>query len=328
MSKKRNPIKCTFFGYTLAETKRNKIIRFLKKNNYDFEETYDYKIIVRDITFEGFHCKKVKLDFFRDAIWSIDADLGVFEDENLFKSTYDKLSTTFNNKYGNHCIIKDDYGCAYEDDDMLCDFICRDKHIEFSYTVTNVDVKTLNIMKKHHWHLILENNITAPKTGVYLFAIRNNYAISYECHKLKEGDSFYGVIGASTAAPTDNFVPVAYHFCKEYVDSNSISKSSCITDSSWRQCVFDSTSKGLRVVAFTLNGVLTYAISESSVFFFEKEESFTYKDTHLSQCWGDEMKIQQDIKILAYHYIEFFGNVGSSYWWYKYRKIHSDENEM
>ena len=161
-----------------------------------------------------------------------------------------------------------------------------------------------------------------------MFAIRNNYDISYECHKLKEGDSFYGVIGASTAAPTDNFVPVAYHFCKEYVDSNSISKSSCITDSSWRQCVFDSTSKGLRVVAFTLNGVLTYAISESSVFFFEKEESFTYKDTHLSLCWGDEMKIQQDIKILAYHYIEFFGNVGSSYWWYKYRKIHSDENEM
>ena len=211
---------------------------------------------------------------------------------------------------------------------MLCDFICRDKHIEFSYTVTNVDVKTLNIMKKHHWHLILENNITAPKTGVYLFAIRNNYDISYECHKLKEGDSFYGVIGASTAAPTDNFVPVAYHFCKEYVDSNSISKSSCITDKSWRQCVFDSTSKGLRVVAFTLNGVLTYAISESSVFFFEKEESFIYKDTHLSPCWGDEMKIQQDIKILAYHYIEFFGNVGSSYWWYKYRKIHSDENEM
>lgn len=265
MSKKRNPIKCTFFGYTLAETKRNKIIRFLKKNNYDFEETYDYKIIVRDITFEGFHCKKVKLDFCRETIWSIDADLGVFEDENLFKSTCDKLSTTFNNKYGNHCIIKDDYGCAYEDDDMLCDFICRDKHIEFSYTVTNVDVKTLNIMKKHHWHLILENNVTAPKTGVYLFAIRNNYDISYECHKLKEGDSFYGVIGASTAAPTDNFVPVAYHFCKEYVDSNSISKSSCITDSSWRQCVFDSTSKGLRVVAFTLNGVLTYAISESKI---------------------------------------------------------------
>lgn len=64
MSKKKNPIKCTFFGFTMAETKRNKIIRFLKKNNYDFEETYDYKIIVRNITFEGFHCQKVKLDFF------------------------------------------------------------------------------------------------------------------------------------------------------------------------------------------------------------------------------------------------------------------------
>ena len=52
MSKKKNPIKCTFFGFTMAETKRNKIIRFLKKNNYDFEETYDYNIIVRNIIFE------------------------------------------------------------------------------------------------------------------------------------------------------------------------------------------------------------------------------------------------------------------------------------
>ena len=266
------------------------------------------------------------MDFFRDAIWSIDADLGVFEDENLFKSTYDKLSTTFNNKYGDYCIIKDDFGCAYEDENMICEFICRDKQITFSYTDNNVEIKTSNILKKHHWRLILENNITAPKTGVYLLAIRHDYDISYECHKMKEGDSFYGVVGTSTAAPTDNFVPVAYHFFKEFVDSNSISKSSCITDSSWRQCVFDSVSRGLRVVAFTLNGFLTYGISEYSVFFFEKEESFTYKDTHLSPCWGDE-KNQQDIKILAYHYIEFFGREGSSYWWCKYHKIHSDENE-
>ena len=187
MSKKKNPIKCTFFGFTMAETKRNKIIRFLKKNNYDFEETYDYNIIVRNITFEGFHCKKVKLDFCREAIWRIDADLGVFEDENLFKSTYDKLSTTFNNKYGDYCIIKDDLGCAYEDEDMICEFTCRDKQITFSYTVMNVDIKTLNILKKHHWRLILENNITAPKSGVYLLAIKHDYDISYECHKMKEG---------------------------------------------------------------------------------------------------------------------------------------------
>jgi hypothetical protein len=150
MSKKKNPIKCTFFGFTMAETKRNKIIRFLKKNNYDFEETYDHKIIVRNITFEGFHCQKVKLDFFRDAIWSIDADLGVFEDENLFKSTYDKLSTTFNNKYGNYCIIKDDLVCVYEDEDMICEFTCRDKQITFSYIDMNVEIKTSNILKKHH----------------------------------------------------------------------------------------------------------------------------------------------------------------------------------
>lgn len=40
------------------------------------------------------------------------------------------------------------------------------------------------------------------------------------------------------------------------------------------------------------------------------------------------MNNQQDIKILAYHYIEFFGEDGHSYWWSKYWKIHSDENEM
>ena len=55
---------------------------------------------------------------------------------------------------------------------------------------------------------------------------------------------------------------------------------------------------------------LDYQVEENKIhFFFEKEESFTYKDTHLSPCWGDE-KNQQDIKILAYHYIEFFGEDG------------------
>lgn len=235
----------------------------------------------------------------------------------------------FNSKYENYCIISDDAGCAYEDENTLLDLVCRDKQIVFSYTATNVEIMTSNIMKKHHWRLILETNITAPKTGVYLFAIRNDDNISYECYKLKEGESFYSVVGASTAAPTEKFVPIAYHFFKEFVDSNCISKSSCITDSSWRQCVFDSfDKKGLRVVAFTLNGTLTYGISELGVSFFE-EESLTYKDNHLyPSWWHHEMNNQQDIKILAYHYIEFFGYEGRSYWWRKYRKIHSDENEM
>lgn len=329
MKKKANPIQRKFFFGTIAETTRKKIIRYLKKNNYDFEETYDDKIIVRNITFEGFHCKEVTLSLFREVVYYINADLGVFEDENLFKSTYDKLNTTFNSKYENYCIINEDTGCAYEDENTLLDFVCRDKQIVFSYTATNVEIMTSNIMKKHHWRLILETNITAPKTGVYLFAIRNVDHISYECYKLKEGESFYSVVGASTAAPTDKFVPIAYHFFKEFVDSNCISKSSCITDSSWRQCVFDSfDKKGLRVVAFTLNGTLTYGISELGVSFFE-EESLTYKDNHLyPSWWHHEMNNQQDIKILAYHYIEFFGEDGHSYWWSKYWKIHSDENEM
>ena len=142
MSKKKNPIKCTFFGFTMAETKRNKIIRFLKKNNYDFEETYDYKIIVRNITFEGFYCKEVTLTLFREVVFDINADLGVFKDENLFKSTSDKLRTTFNCKYENYCIINEDTGCAYEDENTVLNFVCRDKQIVVSYTATNVEMIT------------------------------------------------------------------------------------------------------------------------------------------------------------------------------------------
>lgn len=173
MKEKANPIQRKFFFGTIAETTRKKIIRYLKKNNYDFEETYDDKIIVRNITFEGFHCKEVTLSLFREVVHYINADLGVFEDENLFKSTSDKLNTMFNSKYENYCIISDDAGCAYEDENTLLDLVCRDKQIVFSYTATNVEIMTSNIMKKHHWRLILETNITAPKTGVYLFAIRN-----------------------------------------------------------------------------------------------------------------------------------------------------------
>ena len=91
MKKKANPIQRKFFFGTIAETTRKKIIRYLKKNNYDFEETYDYKIIVRNITFEGFHCKEVTLSLFREVVYYINADLGVFEDENLFKSTHSSI---------------------------------------------------------------------------------------------------------------------------------------------------------------------------------------------------------------------------------------------
>lgn len=147
MKEKANPIQRKFFFGTIAETTRKKIIRYLKKNNYDFEETYDDKIIVRNITFEGFHCKEVTLSLFREVVYYINADLGVFEDENLFKSTYDKLNTTFNSKYENYCIINEDTGCAYEDENTLLDFVCRDKQIEFSYTATNVEIMTSNIMK-------------------------------------------------------------------------------------------------------------------------------------------------------------------------------------
>lgn len=46
-------------------------------------------------------------------------------------------------------------------------------------------------MKKNHWHLLLEPDMKAPVSGIYLFAIRDDNHISYECRKLNEGESFY-----------------------------------------------------------------------------------------------------------------------------------------
>lgn len=179
-------------------------------------------------------------------------------------------------------------------------------------------------MKKHHWYLILEPNMSAPKTGVYLFAIRNDNHISYECHKMDEGDSFYSAVGSSSTDPTDWFVPIAYHFCNEYVGFNELIKSSFVTESSWYPCHLDIKTDGLRVLAFTLNGFLTYGISERCVSSFERNESFTYIHTYLYPWWDDEMNNQQDIKNLAYHYVEFFGKKGHSYWWNEYREKQSN----
>ena len=123
-------------------------------------------------------------------------------------------------------------------------------------------------MKKHHWHLILEPNMSAPKTGVYLFAIRN-----------------------------DN------HICDYQTD-------------------------GLRMLAFTLKGVLQYAFTEESCVSLERG-CLIYSGDYLfsTDCYTDsaeEDDIRQDTRLIAYHYVEFFGEKGHSYWWNEYRKKQSN----
>lgn len=183
-------------------------------------------------------------------------------------------------------------------------------------------------MKKHHWHLILEPNMSAPKTGVYLFAIRNNNHISYECHKMDEGDSFYSAACTSSTDPTDWFVPIAYHFCKEFVDSNGFFELSCVTDNSWHPCICDYQTDGLRMLAFTLKGVLQYAFTEESCVSLERG-CLIYSGDYLfsTDCYTDsaeEEDIRQDTRLIAYHYVEFFGEKGHSYWWNEYRKKQSN----
>lgn len=62
-------------------------------------------------------------------------------------------------------------------------------------------------MKKKHWHLILESDMKAPMSGIYVFSIRSDNHLSYECHKMNEGDSFYAAAGSPYNDPTRWFVP-------------------------------------------------------------------------------------------------------------------------
>ncbi len=176
-------------------------------------------------------------------------------------------------------------------------------------------------MKKNHWQLILEPNMKAQKSGVYLFAIRNDNHISYECRKLNEGESFYSAVDAPSTNPSDWYVPIAYHFCNEYVSLKDLSKAQLVTEDSWYPFHSDIETYGVRVLAFTLNGVLTYAKSDVCVSSF-KMGYFRYNEDDLDFEFDYEMDNQQDIKLLAYHYVENFGEDGHTYWWNVYRKIH------
>ena len=97
--------------------------------------------------------------------------------------------------------------------------------------------------------MLLEPDMKAPVSGIYLFAIRDDNHISYECRKLNEGEYFYCAVDTSNTDTTDWFVPIAYHFCKEFVVSNGFSESSCVTYNSWHPCNCDHDTYGLRVLA-------------------------------------------------------------------------------
>lgn len=159
-------------------------------------------------------------------------------------------------------------------------------------------------MKKKHWHLILEPDMKAPMSGIYVFSIRNDNHLSYECHKMNEGDSFYAAAGSPYNDPTRWFVPIAFHFCKDFTGSSDTTKPFLITENSWYPCNSDIDTDGLRLVAFTLKGVLTYdVIGENCATLIKHEECLKIEDGCL--C-SDYDFTYQDIHLLAYHYVEFF----------------------
>ena len=60
---------------------------------------------------------------------------------------------------------------------------------------------------------------------------------------------------------------------------------------------------------------------------FERDGFLKYSEGYLYSIpvyCDDERDDQQDIKLLAYHYVEAFGEEGHLYWWNEYRKIHPE----
>ena len=122
-------------------------------------------------------------------------------------------------------------------------------------------------------------------------------------------------------------IEIACGFEEEFVVSNGFSESSCVTDNSWHPCNCDHDTYGLRVIAFTLNGVLKYDVIRKDCVSFERDGFLKYSEGYLYSIpvyCDDERDDQQDIKLLAYHYVEAFGEEGHLYWWNEYRKIHPE----
>lgn len=72
----------------------------------------------------------------------------------------------------------------------------------------------------------------APMSGIYVFSIRNDNHLSYECYKMNEGDSFYTAAGSPYNDPTRWFIPIAYHFCKDFTGCGDIAEPFLVTESS------------------------------------------------------------------------------------------------
>lgn len=134
MSDNNKPIKRTFFGCSLGETSSKELIKYLTNKKYDFEELCSGDIVITNIEFEGFFCEKIKLFIFNDVICDITVLVGHFEDEYLFKTTYDKLYKRFHKNYSEYFYRETDTGCIYLDDQTLCGFGFEDKKIIFFYT--------------------------------------------------------------------------------------------------------------------------------------------------------------------------------------------------
>lgn len=167
--------------------------------------------------------------------------------------------------------------------------------------------------------MILDLSQVADKSGLYIFAIRDDNHIEYSFRHLHKGEALYD---GDNTDPTDWFVPIAYHFCNEY--HGEMEWRHIITENSWYLSDSDRQTPGLRIIAYLRNEKLSYCLNDS-YWHFSSEESV---DIHDGWLWSYVDEYDDNlIKInpIAYHYVEFFGEEGHSYWWKTYRELHKLE---
>ena len=179
-------------------------------------------------------------------------------------------------------------------------------------------------MKKNHWNLILDLAQKAPKSGLYIFAIRDDNHIEYDFRQLQEGDALYC---GEEKDPTAWFVPIAYHFCNEYKNKFELLElRKIVTEDSWRPCDFDDSTPGLRLAVFSKDNKYAYCLGDGIC--LSDNSSFLVIDKWLysdDDFWREQYNDIVEIEPIAYHYVDLFGEEGHSYWWRTYNELHNKE---
>lgn len=182
------------------------------------------------------------------------------------KRTYHIVDMSFSKEYGNN------YICAY------CTEVC-------AYLTFKID--NINGIR-HAWIEIFDAELTAPTSGIYVFACRGDNHLEFEMYRMYKGERLWKYFENEYAHMNGWFVvePLAYYFVEFYPE-----------ETQWR--LFDSFSenksyKNYEIVAYRKNeGDVHYALRLDSLWPEEDfispkpdiyDEDFWHETVFLASC--------------------------------------------